>query len=63
MPRRAYLTTAEAAERLGVTSKSVLRWCERGVLESKRTAGGDRRKGDFRIRPSVVERLRKRRAS
>ena len=37
------LTTREAADLLGVSLKSVQHWCEDGLLESWKTAGGHRR--------------------
>lgn len=39
----AVVTTREAAELLGVSLKSVQHWCEDGVLQSWKTAGGHRR--------------------
>ncbi|MCL4800285.1 MAG: excisionase family DNA-binding protein [Burkholderiales bacterium] len=40
-----YCTTREAAERLGVSVRTVQHWAERGVLEVWKTAGGHRRIG------------------
>lgn len=38
-----YCTTREAAERLGVSVRTVQQWAERGVLEVWKTEGGHRR--------------------
>lgn len=43
LPSSGFLTTREAAGLLGVSLKSVQHWCEDGVLESWKTAGGHRR--------------------
>ncbi|MCZ7564893.1 MAG: response regulator [Burkholderiales bacterium] len=40
-----YCTTREAAERIGVSVRTVQHWAERGVLEVWKTAGGHRRIG------------------
>lgn len=50
------MTTREAADRLGVSLKSVQHWCEDGALESWKTAGGHRRV----LRSSVEALLRAR---
>jgi excisionase family DNA binding protein len=49
------LTSAEAAELLGVSASTVKRWVDTGELESTRTVGGHRR-----IRRTIVERFRAR---
>jgi excisionase family DNA binding protein len=36
----AYLTCAEVADTLGVSTRTVLRWVERGELEALRLPGG-----------------------
>ena len=58
-PRVKYLTSGEAAERLGVAQRTVSRWCDAGRLEAHRTAGGDIRKGEWRIAPAAVEALKR----
>jgi excisionase family DNA binding protein len=40
-----YCTTREAAQRLGVSVRTVQQWAERGVLDVWKTAGGHRRIG------------------
>ena len=47
-----YLTTREAAERFGVSAKTVGRWVDAGILPAVFTAGGHRR-----IRTGDVERF------
>lgn len=50
-PKRVrFLTSAEAADRLGVSTSSIKRWVDDGTLVSERTAGGHRR-----LRSEVVE--------
>ena len=58
-PRVKHLTTAEAAELLGVTRQTVARWCDGGQLKADRTAGGQQRRGEWRIKPSAVEDLKR----
>lgn len=50
-----YLTVAEAAQRLGLTSRTVWRWCQRGVLESVKLGRG--RRGPVRIAEPALARL------
>jgi excisionase family DNA binding protein len=38
-----WLTTSEAAQRLHVSAKTVIRWASEGRLEHRRTLGGHRR--------------------
>ena len=40
---RIWLRTSEAARRLYVTPRTVIRWADRGLLEHRRTLGGHRR--------------------
>jgi excisionase family DNA binding protein len=40
---RPWLRTSEAARRLYVTPRTVLRWADRGLLAHRRTLGGHRR--------------------
>lgn len=47
------LTTTEAAARLGVSQRSIIRWADSGRLPSWRTPGGQRR-----IDPADLDRLR-----
>lgn len=47
-----FLTTRQAANRLGVTLRTVQMWCEAGKLQVARTLGGHRR-----IRTSDVQAL------
>lgn len=42
-PRLAYLTTREAANRLGVSVRTVQLWVEEGILQAWKTSGGHRR--------------------
>lgn len=42
-PRLAYLTTREAASRLGVSVRTVQLWVEEGILQAWKTSGGHRR--------------------
>ncbi|MBL8974736.1 MAG: helix-turn-helix domain-containing protein [Myxococcales bacterium] len=51
-PRRQYLSTADAAELLGVGPTSVKRWADLGLLRCVRTAGNHRR-----FMPDEVERF------
>ena len=43
MPMTTYLSTREAADRLGVSLRSVQLWVENGALRAWKTAGGHRR--------------------
>lgn len=56
-PRVKYLTAGQAADLLGVHRRTVSRWCEVGRLEGHRTAGGDRRGGQWRVHPGSVQNL------
>jgi excisionase family DNA binding protein len=49
---RSFLTTREAAERLGISVGTVQQWVETGVLEAWKTTGGHRR-----VTPESVDRL------
>ncbi len=40
---RRWLTTAQAAEHLGVSSSSLRKWSDKGLVEVYRTPGGQRR--------------------
>ena len=51
-PRVKYLSAGEAADLLSVSRRTISRWCEDGLLEARRTAGGH-----WRIRPASVEDL------
>jgi excisionase family DNA binding protein len=51
-PRRQYLSTADAAELLGVGPTSVKRWADLGLLRCVRTAGNHRR-----FMPDEIERF------
>lgn len=42
-PATNLLTTAQAAEALGVSLRTIQLWCESGKLNAKRTPGGHRR--------------------
>jgi excisionase family DNA binding protein len=44
-----YLSTHEAATRLGVTQRSVVGWLRTGRLKGYQTPGGDKRKGNWRV--------------
>jgi len=59
-PRTKFLTAGEAAELLGVDRRTVSRWCEAKRLAAHRTAGGDVRKGEWRIAPAAVAELKRR---
>lgn len=50
--RRRPLTTSQAAERVGVHPRTIIRWCNAGHLECRRTPGGQRR-----IAPEALEAL------
>jgi len=54
-----YMTTGMAAELLGVNRRTVARWAESGRLDAKRTAGGKKREGSWRV---TVESVRRRMA-
>ncbi|WP_313172151.1 excisionase family DNA-binding protein, partial [Massilia oculi] len=41
--RAAYCTTRQAAERIGVSHRTVQMWAENGTLQAWKTAGGYRR--------------------
>jgi excisionase family DNA binding protein len=43
MPARAWLRSAEAADRLHVSPKTIARWAKDGRLAHRRTLGGHRR--------------------
>jgi excisionase family DNA binding protein len=47
-----WLRTSEAARRLYVTSRTVIRWANRGLLEHRRTLGGHRR-----FDPELIDQL------
>ena len=49
-------TTSEAAEELGVSQRTVIRWCDAGLIEHFWTEGH----GQRRIRVSALEKFRKR---
>jgi excisionase family DNA binding protein len=55
-PSREYLRTAEVAEMLHVSSKTISRWAREGKLPSVRTLGGHRRFPEQPIR-EVATRL------
>jgi excisionase family DNA binding protein len=55
-PSREYLRTAEVAEMLHVSSKTISRWAREGKLPSVRTLGGHRRFPEQPIR-DVAARL------
>jgi len=50
-----FLTSAEAAELMGVSPSTIKRWVDEGELEAERTAGGHRR-----IRRALLEAFRSR---
>jgi excisionase family DNA binding protein len=50
------ITTGEAARRLGVSPSTVGRWVRLGQLPAMRTPG---KRGQYRLDPAVVERLRR----
>lgn len=53
MTNPTFQTTGQAARRLGVSSKTVTRWCESGrILGAIRTEGGH-----WRVPASYVERV------
>jgi len=54
-PRRRLLRTSQAAALLGVTARTIDRWCASGRLEAHMTAGGEHGPGQWRIAPSAVE--------
>jgi excisionase family DNA binding protein len=41
--RDPWLAPAEAAERFGVTTRTLINWVQAGKLEAQRTVGGKRR--------------------
>jgi excisionase family DNA binding protein len=54
----AYLTTAEVAEALHVSPKTVTRWAREGKLPHSRTLGGHRRYPSEDIRKLAVDMVR-----
>jgi excisionase family DNA binding protein len=44
------LNSAEAAEKLGISRRTLRRWCAEGLIIHSRTAGGD-----FRFRQDAVD--------
>ncbi len=54
-PRVKFLTAGEAANLLGVSRRSITGWCEAGLIEAHRTAGGPVRRGEWRIAPKAIE--------
>ena len=48
--RKKFLTVAEVAERLGVSTRTVLRYIERGQLKAKKLPGGS-----YRILPEDAD--------
>ena len=57
-PKMRHLSAGQAADVLGVSRQTVARWCEQGTLAAHRTAGGPRRRGQWRILPSAVAELK-----
>lgn len=53
-PSREYLRTAEVAEMLHVSSKTISRWAREGKLPSVRTLGGHRRFPEQPIRDVAI---------
>jgi len=54
MTRRVWLTTSEAARRLGVTRQTVSRWCLEGLIRCRRVRRG------YQVPASAVEAERER---
>jgi len=54
MTRRVWLTTSEAARRLGVTRQTVSRWCLEGLIRCRRVRRG------YQVLASAVEAERER---
>lgn len=52
------LTTAQAAEQLGVATNSVLAWADAGLLQAWRTPGGHRRISAASVRAMIATRER-----
>ena len=52
MTRQQHLRTAQVAERLQVSPKTISRWAQEGRLEHTRTLGGHRR-----FDPDYIDRL------
>ena len=52
-----YLSTGEAAALLGVTERTVRNWAQAGRLASKRTMGGDKRPGSWKVSLESVRSL------
>jgi excisionase family DNA binding protein len=44
------LNSAEAAEKLGISRRTLRRWCAKGLIIHSRTAGGD-----FRFRQDAID--------
>jgi len=51
------MSTADAAGLLGVDERSVRRWAKDGRVDAIRTAGGQRRRGSWRIATESVRQL------
>jgi hypothetical protein len=59
MKERVYLSTAQAAAELGVSSGAVLNWAKAGRFPGAfRTPGGSKREGDWRIPVAAIELFR-----
>lgn len=52
-----YMSTKDAAARLGVKDRTVRRWAEAGKLDTVRTAGGEKRPGSWRVSRAAVSAL------
>jgi len=52
-----YMSTQDAAARLGVEDRTVRRWAKAGKLDAVRTAGGDKRPGSWRVSRAAVSAL------
>ncbi len=49
-PRKRFWTPGEVAKRIGVSTRTIERYCDSGLLECQRTPGGHRRILDASVR-------------